>query len=95
MTAKQQTVYRETQYLRCVVTEHRPKTKVLAVCNRKGAVLGDIRGYGGWRQYTFNASDPACIFNTQCLFEIAEVLSNLNTEHAANRANREAGDGNA
>ena len=79
----ERTLYRETKWLRFVITERKPKTVVVRVENTSGQFLGDIRWYGSWRQYTFNVfpQDERLTFNNGCLQDIADVLTRLNREH--------------
>ena len=59
----------------------RRKTKVWRCISIKtSTLLGEVEWHGPWRQYCFFPSDRT-IFNKQCLTDIAEFLSNVNTEH--------------
>ncbi len=59
----------------------RPKTKVWkCISTKHRALLGIVQWYGAWRQYCFFPFEST-IFNKQCLTDIAEFLSNVNTEH--------------
>lgn len=51
------------------------KTKVWAVrSKRHGNVLGFIRWYGAWRQYTFWPSEGT-IWNPQCMADIQTFIN--------------------
>jgi hypothetical protein len=57
------------------------KTKVWAVCSHSGGeVLGEIRWFGRWRQYTFFPSAGAT-FNPDCLELIARWTREKTAEH--------------
>ena len=70
-------IYRVTKWLEFEVSDLKPKTVVLNVWNKTGQILGSVRWYSGWRQYTFN-SEPNTTFNNGCLTDIAQVLTDLN-----------------
>ncbi len=61
------------------------KTRVWAVRTNYGDVLGHVRWFGRWRQYTF---DPAVgtTFNRDCLIDLAAFLSDVNCDRRAQRA---------
>ena len=81
-------LYDKTKWLRFYVIEHKPKTMVLTVENTSKHHLGDIYWYGPWRQYIF-ACQLDILFNNQCLTDITEVLTKLNTDHK-NQKKKEA-----
>jgi len=67
---------RETEYLRFVVEPkiEGNRTVTILVRNRKDDfLLGVIKWYGPWRQYTFYPTEQSALFNYKCLREIAEV----------------------
>ena len=74
-------LYRETKWLRFMVTEKKPKTVVLDVQNRADQLLGKIKWNGPWRQYVYYNLGIDAQFNDGCLKDIADVLSSLNKEH--------------
>jgi len=75
------TIYRKTKYIQFVIAHRKPKTVVINVINNgSSTILGQIAWYGAWRQYTFNPY-PSTVFNNECLKEIQDVLTDLNTEH--------------
>lgn len=55
------------------------RTSVVTVrAVRSGAVLGELRWFGRWRQYTlFPAEDT--VWNADCLWAIEEKLRSLNS----------------
>lgn len=53
------------------------KTQVWGVFSvNQGALLGEIRWFGRWRQYTF-APRPETTFNPDCLDTISEFIRDL------------------
>ena len=75
------------KYLYFIVKEHKPKTNVVAVVNIKSQEeIGEIRWYSPWRQYCFFPYGNT-IWNTGCLNDINDMISNLNpkpkTQHIA------------
>ena len=76
------TVYKETKWLRFILTDRKPKTVIIGVYNTSDQFLGDIRWYGPWRQYIYSPCPQAQLtFNNGCLQDIADVLTCLNNEH--------------
>ena len=74
-------IYKETKWLRFYIVGRKPKTIVLRVENTSNQLLGSIQWHGAWRQYTYTTDPQAEItFNNQCLQDIADVLTSLNTE---------------
>ena len=61
------------------VTPKDRKTKIFKIWSLDEDLLGEIRFWGPWRQYTFQP-EPTTVFDTKCLTEINEVLVKLNTE---------------
>ena len=78
---KMMEIYRETKWLRFMVTEKKPKTVVMDVRNRAGELLGQIKWNRPWRQYVYYSLGIDAQFNNGCLQDIADVLSNLNKDH--------------
>jgi len=74
-------LYRETKWLRFIVTEQKPKTVVLEVRNISDQLLGQIKWKNSWRQYVYYNLGIDAQFNDGCLKDIADVLSCLNKEH--------------
>lgn len=74
-------LYRETKWLRFIVTEKKPKTVVLEVRNISDQLLGQIKWKNSWRQYVYYNLGIDAQFNDGCLKDIADVLSSLNEEH--------------
>lgn len=59
------------------------KTKIIGVyAVRSGDILGEIKWYGRWRQYTFWPR-PDTIFNIGCMEEISLRISALMHERRA------------
>lgn len=53
------------------------KTEIWNVLSIKhGHILGQIKWYGGWRQYCFHSA-PHCIFNNECLSFISRKITDL------------------
>ena len=62
------------------------KTQVWHVLSkRSGDLLGTIKWYGAWRQYTFFPS-PDTIFNVECMASIMNVIAHLMNERKEARA---------
>ena len=60
------------------VTPKDRKTKIFKVWSLEEDLLGEIRFWGPWRQYTFHPESDT-IFDIKCLTEINEKLTELNT----------------
>jgi hypothetical protein len=59
------------------------KTRVVEVrSKRSGDLLGTIKWFGRWRQYTF-WPEPETIFNAECLTDVETALGRLNDAHRA------------
>lgn len=54
------------------------KTLILELYSTDSDLLGEIRFWGAWRQYTFHPESDT-IFDIKCLTEINEKLTELNT----------------
>lgn len=75
-------VYKKTKWLRFVIVGRKPKTVVMHVMNNSDQFLGSIQWYGPWRQYTYNTNAEAHLtFNNQCLRDITDVLTELNSAY--------------
>ena len=75
------TIY-DSEYLRFVEIPKREgaKTRVIAVHAVRGdLLLGTIKWFGRWRQYTF-WPEPETIFNRECLHHITGLITFLNAE---------------
>jgi len=58
----------------------KPRTKVIGVWSRKsGEILGEIRWFGRWRQYSFFPR-PETVFNRECLEDIQVYIKKLMDE---------------
>jgi hypothetical protein len=56
------------------------KTKrIVILSKRHWSILGEIRWYGAWRQYTFRP-DPETIWNTKCLEDVQKCIRVLMDE---------------
>jgi hypothetical protein len=56
------------------------KTKTFDVVNKdNGSYIGQIKWYGGFRQYSF-FPQPDCIFEKTCLRDISEFMEKLMEE---------------
>jgi len=67
----------QTKYLCFVLAEQKPKTSVYAVQSKNsGSILGEIRWYAAWRQYTFMPTEET-VFNSECLNDIIKFINNL------------------
>ena len=74
-------------YIEFDVVKDTGKTKVVDVRNMSsGFVLGQIKWYGRWRQYTFQPS-PDTVFSVGCLEDINAKIDELKNE----RLNRKRG----
>lgn len=59
------------------------KTDIVGVFSQSsGALLGTIRWFGRWRQYTFQPA-PVTTFNPECLRVIAAKTEELTKAHRA------------
>lgn len=45
--------------------------------NKSNFTLGEVTFYEPWNQYVFQAN-PNCVFNNECLRNIAQFLSDVN-----------------
>lgn len=56
------------------------KTRIVKVFGLKNDVLlGEIKFWGAWRQYTFQP-ESSTVFDIKCLNEITAKLDDMNTE---------------
>lgn len=72
----------KTQYEYITFThyESKDKTEVWQCSSvRKGFVLGYVKWYGGWKQYSFFPS-PGTLFNRGCLADIQNFLKEIMQE---------------
>lgn len=69
-----------SEYILFEEIEQKPKTKVIAVVNKKsGFRIGTIKWYGPWRQYCL-FPDDATIFNKDCMEYIIDFINTLMKE---------------
>jgi len=75
-----------SEYLNFEVDDHyEGKTKrIVVVSKRHLSILGEIKWYGPWRQYTF-FPEEATIWNTVCLEDIQTEIKRLMDERAQER----------
>lgn len=70
-------IIKQTKYLLFIIKEHKPKTKVVAVVNKKSTdEIGVIRWHSPWRQYCFLPHGNT-IWNTGCLNDINDMIAEL------------------
>jgi len=68
---------KETKYLKFIIKELKPKTKVVAVVNKTHAEeIGVIKWYSQWRQYCFFPYDRT-IWNKKCLDDVNDMIAEL------------------
>ncbi len=59
------------------------KTGIVGVFSQNsGSLLGTIKWFGRWRQFTFHP-EPVTTFNPECLREIADKTEALTKAHRA------------
>lgn len=73
-----------------ITVESPRKTPIWGVYSHRGFLLGQVRWFGRWRQFTF-WPEPSTTFNTDCLRTIIAFTNELNAEHRAALAARRAG----
>jgi hypothetical protein len=57
------------------------KTKIYEIVTKDDTkILGYIKWFGAWRCYAFYP-EPHTVFETTCMKDIVEALSQLNNEH--------------
>lgn len=71
----------ESEYLSFIEDDHyKGKTKRITILSKRHcSVLGEIKWYGAWRQYTF-WPDQGTIWNTQCLEDVQNYIRALMAE---------------
>jgi hypothetical protein len=71
-------------HIRLVQVRDTGKTLVWDVTAKDGGLrLGEVKWFGRWRRYAFFPSD--CVFEHQCLRELADFLEARTREHAASK----------
>lgn len=82
----------DSPYLRFeeILVESPRKTPIWGVYSVHGFLLGQVRWFGRWRQFTF-WPEPSTTFNVDCLTAIRAFTDELNAEHRATIAARRAG----
>ena len=71
----------ETEYMRFILWENKPKTQVWNIQSKSSnALLGLIKWYGPWRQYCFFPENETT-FNSKCLDQIQTHINDLNRVH--------------
>lgn len=62
------------------------KTNIWSVGNTdNGSRLGEVRWHGPWRKYSFFPA-PGCIFEEDCLRDIATFVETATKEHRSDRS---------
>lgn len=62
------------------------KTNIYSVGNQEtGHRIGDIRWHGPWRKYAFFPA-PGCLFEEDCLRDIAQFLEDATHDHRSAKA---------
>ncbi len=63
------------------------KTKVWCLWSKNdGTLLGEVKWYGAWRQYTFHThSDWNTVWNAECLADLTRFVENKNQQHRLDR----------
>ena len=69
---------KQTKWMRIQCVRDTGKTKVFYVFAENNAVLGEIRWFGRWRQYSFFPNNS--VFEKQCLQDIVDFLKELAEE---------------
>lgn len=69
-----------SEFMTITEEEATGKTRRFTISSARGAVLGEIKWYGAWRQYAFWPA-PRTIFNKGCLSDITNWLRTLTLEH--------------
>ena len=73
----------ESKYLKFVLAPKQPKSGKTFVYHIQslvhGDVLGEIKWYGGWRQYAF-LPYPLTVWNPECLGDVSNVIDLLMEE---------------
>ena len=60
------------------------KTKVWNVVATEGCkIIGWVAWYAPWRKYAFSAVDNNCVFEQDCLRDIAAFIETATREHKA------------
>jgi len=61
------------------------KTDIWQVLEGNGAILGEVRWWGPWRQYTFQPRGGTT-YERRCLRDIADFCEEQTTAHRARKA---------
>lgn len=71
----------DSEYLSFMEDDHyEGKTKrIVVLSKRHGTILGEIKWFGAWRQYTF-WPDRQTVWNTQCLEDVQSCICALMDE---------------
>lgn len=56
--------------------------RVEVISKRHESLLGMIKWYGPWRQYSFFPED-GCIFNKECMYHICNQVERMQKDHFA------------
>ena len=69
-----------SKYMEFFKSGHTGKTYIYDVLSKSsGGILGHIKWYGPWRQYSFFPS-PRCIYNSECMAYIINFIKELMDE---------------
>ena len=77
------TRYKYIHFKEVLAGQHISGQKLQWAClnNQSKAILGMIEYYPRWKQYVIDFRE-ICIFNNQCLNDISDFLTQLNTQKA-------------
>lgn len=82
-TTKIGTIMYEDEWLKIILTEIKPKTRVCSVMSKcSDCKLGEIKWYPAWRHYCYfpNWQDEF-VYSDRCMLAIGTFLLNSNKEH--------------
>ena len=73
----------EDKWLKFVVKENKPKTKVYSVRSKiSDCELGEVKWYPQWRHYCFFPTiELETVHSDRCMLSIAYFIMRLNEEH--------------
>jgi len=61
------------QYIKFEIAELKPKTEVYNIYSNNGVMLGQVKWFAQWRQYTFFPTNET-IFSKGCLRDIEDFI---------------------
>jgi len=59
-----------------ILVGEKPKTKIYKVLSKHEDILGEVKWYAPWRQYSFFPEDE-CIFSKGCMNDINDFMTEL------------------